>query len=140
MMRPKFALVAVAALVACAGSAKREASILVAAVDRYRRADSVSKTAEAQRVAAVACTDAKVCGAKRACLAALNPTARALALKDEVARRVTDLQEKRLAPDSPEAEALPGKLDEAEKLLREGRAKMPDCEKLLTDLQMDYGV
>jgi hypothetical protein len=140
MMRPKFALVAVAALVACAGSAKREASILVAAVDRYRRADSVSKTAEAQRVAAVACTDAKVCGAKRACLAALDPTARALALKDEVARRVTDLQEKRLAPDSPEAEALPGKLDEAEKLLREGRAKMPDCEKLLTDLQMDYGV
>ncbi len=140
-MRPSMlALACAGSLLACAGSAKREASILVAAVDRYRRADSTSKPAEAQTVAAVACTDAKVCEAKRACLAALDPTARALALKDEVARRVTDLQEKRLEPDSPEARALPGKLDEAEKLLREGRAKMPDCEKLLTDLQMDYGV
>jgi hypothetical protein len=140
MRRSTLVLACVAMLLACAGSAKREASILVAAVDRYRRADSTSKPSEAQVVAAVACTDAKVCEAKRACLAALDPTARALALKDEVARRVTDLQEKRLGPDSPEARALPGKLDEAEKLLREGRAKMPDCEKLLTDLQVDYGV
>jgi hypothetical protein len=90
-------------------------------------------------VAGVACTDAKVCTAKRACLAAIDPTARALALKDEVVRRVADLEEKRLSPESPEAQALPGKLDEAERLLREGRAKMPDCEKQLTDLQLEYG-
>ncbi len=140
MTRAALALVAAASVIACAGAAKREASILVAAVDRYRRADSASKPAEAQTVAAVSCTDTKVCGAKRACLAALDPTARALAIKDEVARRITDLQERRLAPDSPEAQALPAKLDEAEKLLREGRAKMPDCEKQLTDLQVEYGV
>jgi hypothetical protein len=139
MLRLGLAMIAVASFVACAGSAKREASILVAAVDRYRRADSTSKLAEARTVAAVACTDAKVCGAKRACVAALDPTARALTLKDEVARRVDDLQAERLAPDSPEAQALPGKLDEAEKLLREGRTKMPDCEKQLTDLQVEYG-
>ncbi|HXN30338.1 MAG TPA: hypothetical protein VN894_00695 [Polyangiaceae bacterium] len=140
MMRPRLALIVATSFIACAGTAKREASILVAAIDRYRRADSTSKPAEARTVAAVACTDAKVCVAKRACLAALDPTARALALKDEVARRIADLQKKRLAPDSPEAQALPGKLDEAEKLLREGRTKMPDCEKQLTDLQVEYGV
>jgi hypothetical protein len=139
MTRATVALIAAAVLVSCSGTAKRETSILVAAVDRYRRADGASKPIEVKIVAGVSCTDAKVCDAKRACLAAIDPTARAIALKDEVARRVADIQEKRLLPDSPEAQALPAKLDEAEKLLREGRTKMPDCEKQLTDLQVEHG-
>jgi hypothetical protein len=133
------AWIAAATFVACSGGAKREASSLLAAVDRYRRADNSSKAAESQIVAGVACSDAKVCGAKRACLDAIEPTARALNLKDEVARRLADIQGKRLTPDSSEAQALPGKLDEAEKLLHEGRSKMPDCERKLTDLQIEYG-
>jgi hypothetical protein len=119
---------------ACHGSAKREASALAAAVDRFRRADNASKPAQAQTVAAVTCSDQRVCDAKQACLAAIDPTSRALALKDEVARRVVDIQDKRLSPTSPEAQALPGKLDEAEILLREGRTRMPVCEKRLADL------
>jgi hypothetical protein len=37
------------------------------------------------------------------------------------------------------APTFPGKVDEAEKLLREGRAKMRDCEEVLTDLLLDHG-
>jgi hypothetical protein len=126
-------------LLACSASGKREAASLLAAMDLYDRADDSSKAAQAQAVAGVACSAATVCEAKRACLAAITPTAQALALKDEVSARVNDLQAKRLAPDSPEAQALPGKLDLATKLLNEGRAKMPECEKKLTDLRLASG-
>ncbi len=124
---------------ACGSSAKRETAALSAAVDRYRRADNSSKAAEAQIVAGVACTGEKVCGAKAACVAAIDPTTRALQLKDEVTRRLGDLQNKRLSPESPEAEALPAKLDEATRLLGEGRAKMAICDKQLTDLEVASG-
>lgn len=138
-LRPLVFSVAVA-FVACGGTAKRETSALVTAVDHYRRADNSSKAAEVQKVVDVACTDTKVCDAKRACLAAIGPTARALAVKDEVARRLADIEQKRLSVDAAEAQALPAKLDEAERLLNEGRAKMPDCEKQLTDLVVEHGM
>jgi hypothetical protein len=125
---------------ACSGQGKREATTLTDAVDRYRRADDASKATQGQAVAAVACTDARVCEAKQACVAAIEPTTRALELKDEVARRLVELEQKRLAPDSQEAQALPGKLDEAERLLKDGRAKMADCDARLTDLRVAFGV
>jgi hypothetical protein len=123
----------------CTPSAKREAASLLVAMDRYQREGNASKVADAQAVAAVACTDAQVCETKRVCLDAIEPTARALSLKDEVSARVEDLQAKRLAPDSPEAQALPGKLDLATKLLNEGRSKMPLCERKLADLRIALG-
>jgi hypothetical protein len=124
----------------CAGATKREARALISAMDRFRHASDASRAADAQAISDVACSDQRVCDAKRACLAAIDPTTRALGLKDEVAHRLADLEQKRLSPDSPDARALPGKLDEAEKLLREGRAKMLDCEKKLNDLELEYGV
>jgi hypothetical protein len=127
------------ALAACDGGARREATTLTDAVDRYRRASDASKAAARDAVAAVACTDSRVCDAKQACVAAIEPTTRALALKDEVSRRLGDLEQKRLAPDSPEAQALPGKLDEAELLLKDGRAKMAICDARLTDLRVAFG-
>ena len=39
---------------------------------------------------AIACTDERVCEAKRVCMEALDPTARALALKDEVGVKLAD--------------------------------------------------
>lgn len=141
MKGPSLCLLLAALLsTACHGSAKREASALTTAVDRYRRADNASKPAQAQTVAAVTCSDPRVCDAKQACLAAIEPTSRALALKDEVARRIADIQSNRLSPTSPEAQALPGKLEEAETLLREGRTRMPACEKRLADLVLELGV
>jgi hypothetical protein len=130
---------AIGGAVGCAASSKREALALLAAMERYQRADNAEKAAQADGVAAVDCSDPRVCDAKRACLAAVGPTAQALALKDEVAARVDDLQAKRLPPESPEAQALPGKLDLASRLLTEGRAKMPDCEKKLADLRLSIG-
>ena len=129
----------VTAVVGCAGSGRRETSALAVAVDLYRRADDASR---AQRVAAIAkvdCSDPAVCQAKGACLAAAEPTARALALKTEVTLRLADIEGHRLAPDDPEAQALPDKLDEASRLLVAGRAKMTECEKALADLRLKYG-
>jgi hypothetical protein len=124
----------------CGNPARREALALASAVDQYRRADNAGKSERAEAVLAVACTDPEVCAVKQACLAAISPTVRALSLKDEVAARLADLEAHRLAPDASEATALPGKLDEAEQALKDGHAKMEDCEKGLADLRMHQGV
>jgi hypothetical protein len=118
---------------------KRETASLLAAMDLYDRADDATKGVQAQAVAAVACSAAQVCDAKRVCLEAIGPTAQAIALKNEVSARIGDLEARRLPPDSAEAQALPGKLDLAAKLLNDGRAKMPECEKKLTDLRLSSG-
>lgn len=126
-------------LVACGGSAKREAASLSEAVDRYRRATPATSMAQGEAVRALACADSQVCDAKRACLAAIDATERAVALKEEVSHRLADLEAARMAPDSAEAAALPGKLDEATHLLHEGRTNMDDCDKRLTDLVVRFG-
>jgi hypothetical protein len=127
------------ALGACHGSGKGEAASLDDAVDRYRRAEGAQKTAELQAATDVPCTITEVCEAKTACLAAMGSTTRALDIKDEVARMLGDLQEKRLPLDAAAAQELPGKLDEATRLLQEGRTKMADCDKKLADLELHYG-
>jgi hypothetical protein len=138
--RVRIALAALAAVgAACAGPGKREAASLSEAVDRYRRADDAAKEVHGRDVAALSCSEPRVCEAKQACLAAIEPTTRALSLKDEVARRLGDLEQKRLAPDSPEAQALPGKLDDAERLLEEGRRRMSVCDAKLAELRAAFG-
>jgi len=132
--------VALAVFVGCSGSAKREAAILIAAVDAFRRAESPAKEAGAKRVAAVACTDDRVCEARRACVSAIEPTAQALMLKEEVERSVASIESKTLAPDSPEARGLPAKLDKAERLLSDGRVGMAACDRRLAELQLQLGM
>jgi hypothetical protein len=138
-LAPLFAGCALAGCVFAACSTKQEASSLLVAIDRYQRADNVAKAREADAVAAVACSDPQVCEAKRTCLAAIEPTARALTLKEEVAARIEDLQAKRLAPDAPAAQELPTELDRAAKLLEEGRAMFPACERKLAELRVAAG-
>ncbi|MBV9945846.1 MAG: hypothetical protein JOZ69_03260 [Myxococcales bacterium] len=128
------------ALAACSSAARREGRALLAAVDRYRHAEGSSRPALGEAVSGVPCTDREVCDAKRACLAAIEPTTRAGQLKDAVAARLSEIEGKRLAPSSPEAQALPSQLDEADRLLQEGRARMVDCERRLADLQIRYGL
>lgn len=125
---------------ACTGAARSEAASLVHAVDAYRKAPPESKAERAKSVGDVACSDAKVCDAKQTCVAAIDATVRAIALKDEVAARVSDIEKGTLPADSPEARALPAKLDEAEHLLQDGRAKMATCDARLLDLHVEYGV
>ncbi len=58
---------------------------------------------------------------------------------DEVSAKLADIEAARLAPDAAAAEELPGKLDDASRLLREGHAKMHECDAKLTDLKVTYG-
>jgi hypothetical protein len=48
------------------------------------------------------------------------------------------LERDAMAPDSPEARALPAKLDEAEALLKEGFAALPACDDRLMALRRAY--
>jgi hypothetical protein len=129
----------VIACAACDDAPRRETSALLAAVDRYVRADNGAKATRAEAVAAVACTAPDVCAAKQACLAAIGPTVRALTLKDDVAARVAALEASHGAADAAATADLPGKLDEAERLLKEGHEKMGGCETALADLRLRRG-
>lgn len=135
--------VAVALLgVACTtanATAKREADSLASVIEAYRRTDGPGKAARARSVSEVACTDARVCDVKAVCVAAIDSTMQALALKDEVAARVADIEHGTLARDAPEAQALPGKLDQAEKLLKDARQKMGECDDKLANLRVGLG-
>lgn len=126
-------------LTACDSAARRESAALARAVDAYRHAPAQAKGDRGKAVGDVACTQDEVCAAKAACVAAIDPTTEALALKDEVTARIADIEKGVLAKDSPEAQALPGKLDAAEHLLQEGRGKMADCDRKLVDLKAQYG-
>ena len=138
--RSSWPSLAAALLVACTGAGKHEAAALTDAVDRFRAANSeASRTATVESLTALACSDAKVCDAKRTCVEAIEPTAMALSLKDQVTLKLGDLEAARLAPDASEAQALPAKLDEASRLLREGHKKMDECDTKLTDLRVTFG-
>jgi len=136
MARPCLALVL---LLACTSAGKQQAVSLANAVDAYRHAPGSAKADRGKAVADVTCSEPAVCDAKQACVAAIDPTVRALALKDEVTARIADIEKGVLAKDSPEAQALPGKLDEAQRLLKDGRAKMDACDTKLVELQREYG-
>ncbi len=129
----------VGGMTACTATAKREADTLASAVEAYRRTEGPMKAARARAVGEVACSDKRVCDAKADCVAAVDATTRALAIKDEVAARVGDIERGALDRGSPEAQALPGKLDEAEKLLREGRDRMRLCDEKLANLRVEVG-
>jgi hypothetical protein len=133
------ALLLGAASVACTAPAKRESDSLASAIEAYRRTDGPGKVARARAVSEVPCTDARVCDVKALCVAAIDATMRALTIKDEVSARITDIEHGTLDRGSPEAQALPGKLDEAEKLLKDGRDKMRDCDEKLVNLRIEVG-
>jgi hypothetical protein len=139
MTRCVLALATISGLLGCSAPGRREASALIEAVDRYRRADNPSKFNQAQAVGAVSCSATAVCAAKRICLDAINPTTHALSLKDEVAARLGDIEQRHLDPRAPEAASLADKLDEAARLLEIGRAKMTECERRLADLRLEFG-
>jgi hypothetical protein len=137
--------IAALACLACAGvvgvacsSHKQEAASLVAAIDRFHKADNPEKPDRAKALARVACTDPEVCEAKRLCEVATTATADALILKAEVELRLADLERGALAKTDDIARALPGKLDQAEQRLSEGHAAMPACDQKILALRARY--
>jgi hypothetical protein len=119
-------------------SAKQEASSLVAAVDRFHRAENRDKPERAAAIATVACTDPAVCEAKTACQAATKSTADALILKAEVEIKLGEVRHGTLSKTDDAVAALPGKLDDAGRLLEEGRKAMPACDQAILVLRGRY--
>jgi hypothetical protein len=143
MTRP-FAIVAlalaVALVLAACGSQRREVASLVEAVDRYRRAEMDAKAPLASALAAVPCTEAEVCDAKTACVAAATPTVQGVALKAQVEASLAQLHAGKLTQDQAAALELPKKLDEASRLLEDGHAKLPTCHAKITALRLKFAL
>lgn len=142
-MRPwRLGILALSPLFACRddADAKREATTLVAAIDNFRAADNAYKPAAAKAVGAVACTDKNVCEAKQACFAAIDATARGIALDREVEQGLTDVEAHRLAADDPSVRALPEKAKQARALLDQGHAAMPACDEKIVALKVRFHV
>jgi hypothetical protein len=137
-MRSAASALLLAAIAGCSHG-KPETAALVDAVGRFHDADNAAKPAAADAVARVVCTAADVCDAKKLCLAATEPTAQGMRLKAEVQQGIEALAAKELSPDDDAAKALPGKLDEASRLLEQGHAAMPACDTRLFELRKTYG-
>lgn len=134
----KRALALVVLLVACDSGERREAAVLAQAVERFHIAENPQKPSAVEALRAVPCSAAEVCRARDACLAAAEPTAKALRLKSEVEKGLAALEKGALAKDSPEARALPAKLDEAETLLKEGFQALPACDDQVAALKKKH--
>jgi hypothetical protein len=119
-------------------SAKPEAAALVAAVDRFHKAENADKPDREAAIAAVVCADADVCEAKRVCDAAAKSTAAGLRLKVEVQQGLAALEKGTLSKTDDAARALPDKLDEAGRLMGEGHAQMPACDQKILALRGRY--
>jgi len=115
-----------------------EAERVVTAVDRYRRADNAEKPTRADELRAVPCNAADVCRARDACVASAEPTSKALRLKHEVEKSLAAVERGELAKDSPEAIALPKKLDDAEAFLKEGFDHLKDCDDQIMALRRKH--
>jgi hypothetical protein len=133
--------VGLAALLACAcASPKPEAAALVAAVDRFHRASNDDRPARADALERLPCADKAVCDARKECVAATGATAQALRLKHEAESFLAEVQASGRPPDEQALRALPGKLDEATRLLGVGRAAMPGCDRRILVLRERYGL
>ena len=126
--------------VGCDGSTKREAASVVAAVDQFRRADNAAHRSRVEALRALRCSAADVCRARDLCLASAEPTGQALALKAEVEGALARVERGELAPTSPEAKALPAKLDEAQALLDRGHEALGACDDAILGLKRTYAI
>jgi hypothetical protein len=132
------ALAAVTTLAGCTNDAKSQTTALSNAVARYHLADNPDKPGAAEGIARVACTDADVCAAKKACVDGSASTVKGLALKAEVESVLAEVNGHKIATDDPRASALFGKLDEGKRLLEEGHATLETCDTLLATLKRNH--
>jgi hypothetical protein len=125
-------------LCACDGADRRDAETVLAAVTRFRSADNASTPAMVEALKATPCTAPDACRTRDVCAATGDATARALRLKGEVEKALGALEKGTLAKDSPEAAALPKKLDEAEKLLGQGHDGLARCDEEVQALRRKH--
>ena len=119
---------------------REETAALAAAVDAFRGAPDADKPGRADAIAKLRCSDREVCAAKADCLAVATASVKALALQKEGQGKLADLKQGRLAPDAPEAAALPAKLDEAERQVAEAKSHVEGCDAQIKVLQRKHGL
>ena len=129
---------ALLALAACDGAERRDAEVVVAAVTRFRTADHASTPAMVEALKATPCTAPEVCKTRDDCARTGESTAKALRLKAEVEKGLAALEQGTIAKDSPEAKALPQKLDDAERLLKEGHEGLAACDEQVQALKRKH--
>ncbi|MBX3205011.1 MAG: hypothetical protein KF764_08070 [Labilithrix sp.] len=136
-----FALVAsIAALAGCDSAERRDAQSVVIAVTRFRTADNASTPAMVEALKATPCSAPDACKARDDCAATGEATAKALRLKAEVEKGLDALEKGTIAKDSPEAAALPKKLDEAEVLLKQGHDGLARCDEQIQALKRKHRI
>ena len=127
-------------LAACDGDAKREAQSLATAVERFHRADNRNKAPAAATLRAVTCRATDVCAARAKCVAAADAWGESMSLTDEVIDGLAKLENGTLAKESPEAQALVGKRDRADKRLDEAQQLLPECDDAVRAIKRAYGI
>jgi|GEM_PF-1006653 len=125
---------------ACDSAERRDAATVVAAVGRFRSADNASTPAMVEALKATPCTSPEVCKTRDDCVATGEATAKALRLKSEVEQGLTALEKGTLSKDSPEAQELAGKLDEAESLLKQGHEGLAKCDERVQALKRKHRI
>ena len=125
-------------LLACDSGERREAESLVVAVRRFHEAENSGKPAATEALRAVPCSAADVCRTRDLCLAAADAWSKAVILKDEAARAIDRIEKGELAKDTPEAKALPEKLEKASTLLTEGHARLAECDDAVMALKRKH--
>lgn len=124
--------------IGCESAERRDAETVVSAIRRFRSANNVSTPAAVDALKGTPCTAPDVCTARDTCLVAGEATAKALRLKSEVEQGLAALDKGTLAKDSPEAQAMPKKLDEAEALLKKGLEGLPACDEQVLALRKKH--
>ncbi len=127
-------------LVACDSAERRDAETVVVAVTRFRTADNASTPAMVDALKATPCHAPDVCKTRDDCAATGEATAKALRLKNEVAKALPALESGTLSKDSPEAKELPKKLDEAEVLLKQGHDGLAKCDEEVQALKRKHRI
>ncbi|MDF2698258.1 MAG: hypothetical protein K0S65_6641 [Labilithrix sp.] len=139
-MRRVFLVASLVLVPACDSAERRDAETVIAAITRFRTADNASTPAMVEALKATPCTAPDVCKTRDDCIATGESTARALRIKSEVERGLAALESGTLAKDSPEAKALPAKLDEAETLLKQGHDGLAKCDEQVQALKRKHRI
>lgn len=127
-------------LVGCDGAERRDAETVLIAVRRFRTADHSMTVAALEALKATRCVAPDACRTRDACVAAGDPTVKALRLKAEVEKGLAALDQGRLTADSPDAQQLPKKLAEAEALLKQGHDGLAACDEHVQALKRRHRI
>jgi hypothetical protein len=130
--------IALIVLGGCDSTERRDAEVVLTAIARFRAADNASTPAMVDALKATPCVAPDACKAKDECVTTGEATAKALRLKAELEIGIGALERGTLAKDSPEAQALPKKLDEAETLLKQGHDGLAKCDEQVQALKRKY--